>query len=238
MPLQQARYLANWELGELAGPAAAIDTIRAFTTAAYAFGAGARRIWLVDDVAEALALLAENPTWLAMGEDHGLRPDGFALPNSPVLAWQADLEGRVVVQRTTAGTRGAVAAATADPLLCASLVIASATAAMLRDGPAPTYVITGRSPTDALRAHTGQEDLATARYIEGLRLGSPPGSPTEQQTVQAVLTSPDARFTAGLGGDHVHPDDLAYCVDVDRFDFALRARSGRHGLALDAVRAR
>lgn len=231
---EQARYLARWELEVINGPAVAIDVIRAFTTAAYAFDAGARRIWLVDTVEEALVLLADHPTWLAMGEDHGLRPEGFALSNSPVSASRTDLDGRVVVQRTSAGTRGAVAAADADPLLCAALVVASATAAMLRNGPAPTYVITGQVP--GAPDGTGDEDLATARYLEGLRLGSPAGGPTAEQTVRAVLDSPDARYTQQLGEGHVHPDDLAYCVDVDRFDFAMQARRGECGLLLEPVR--
>jgi 2-phosphosulfolactate phosphatase len=50
---------------------------------------------------------------VAIGEDHGLRPDGFDLPNSPVEVAAADLRGRSVVQRTSAGTRGVVAAQSA-----------------------------------------------------------------------------------------------------------------------------
>lgn len=229
-----ARYLARWELDGLAGPAVAIDVIRAFTTAAYAFGAGARRIWLVDGVDDALALVAANPGWLAMGEEHGRRPPGFALSNSPVAAAQADLDGRVVVQRTSAGTRGAVAAADAEPLLCASLVVASATARLLRDLPPPTYVITGRFPDSP--KDTGEEDLAVARYLEALRLGRPDGGPSAEETIRAVLASPDARSTMELGGEHVHPDDLAHCVDIDRFDFAMQATPGEHGLELRPVR--
>lgn len=231
---EEARYLARGEVDGLTGPAVVVDVVRAFTTAAYAFGAGACRIWLVDGVDDALALVAANPTWLAMGENHGRRPPGFALSNSPVAAAHADLDGRVVVQRTSAGTRGAVAAASAEPLLCASLVVASATARLLRDGPAPTYVITGRFPDSP--KDTGEEDLATAHYLEAVRLGPTTGSPTREQTVRAVLDSPDARSTLELGGEHVHPQDLTYCVDVDRFDFAMQARRGEHGLVLQPVR--
>jgi 2-phosphosulfolactate phosphatase len=231
----QARYLATWQLDQVIGPAVAVDVVRAFTTAAFAFAAGASRIWLVDSVPAALALVAANPTWLAMGEDRGIRPDGFALSNSPVLAGQADLNGRTLVQRTSAGTRGAVAAARAgaSPVLCASLVVASATAGMLRDGPAPTYVITGRF-ADA-PSTTGDEDQATARYLEALRRARPPGSLTREQVVRAVLDSSDADATTRLGPGDAHPGDLSACVDVDRFDFAMLAQPGEHGLALHSV---
>ena len=80
--------------------------IRAFTTAAYAFGAGAAEIYLVGDVDAALAFKAAHPGSLAMGEDRGLRPDGFDFPNSPAMVRDADLSGRTLVQRTSAGTRG------------------------------------------------------------------------------------------------------------------------------------
>ncbi len=112
------RHLAHWEVADVAGPVVAIDVIRAFT-AAYAFDAGAREIQLVETLAEASALLDAHPTWLAMGEDRGRRPDRFALSNSPVHASTTDLDGRTIIQRTSAGTRGALAARHAEPLLCA-----------------------------------------------------------------------------------------------------------------------
>ncbi|MFV0307372.1 MAG: 2-phosphosulfolactate phosphatase, partial [Desertimonas sp.] len=105
--------IPRWEAAEVRGPVVVIDTIRAFTTAAYAFGAGARRIVLVDSVDDALRFKADHPGTLAMGEDHGLRPEGFDLPNSPAMAAAADLDGRTIVQRTSAGTRGVVAARSA-----------------------------------------------------------------------------------------------------------------------------
>src|SRR5439155_3314374 len=46
VPTGPARYLAPWEIGDVAGVVIAVDVIRAFTTAAYAFHAGADRILL------------------------------------------------------------------------------------------------------------------------------------------------------------------------------------------------
>ncbi len=100
--------------------------IRAFTTAAYAFSAGAAEIYLVGTVDEALAFKAAHPGALAMGEERGLRPDGFDFPNSPAMVREADLDGRTLVQRTSAGTQGVVRAVDATRLWAASLVVASA----------------------------------------------------------------------------------------------------------------
>lgn len=102
--------VARWELAGVDGPVVVVDVIRAFTTAAYAFGSGAAEIYLVGDVEEALAFKAAHPGSLAMGEHRGLRPDGFDFPNSPSMVRDVDLSGRTIVQRTSAGTRGVVAA--------------------------------------------------------------------------------------------------------------------------------
>ena len=72
---------------------------------------------------------AADPDVFVMGEDRGRRPLGFDFSNSPVEVAAADLDGRASVQRTSAGTRGVVAARSATRLWCASLVCASATAA-------------------------------------------------------------------------------------------------------------
>ena len=229
------RFVAPWEVGDVTGPVVAIDVIRAFTTAAYAFAAGAHEIHLVETLDEAYALLDANPTWLAMGEDRGRRPPRFALSNSPVHASHADFDGRSVVQRTSAGTRGARAARNAEPLLCASLVVASATAAYL-DAHAPsvaaTYVITGRFVDAAER--TGDEDLAGAELIDSRRRDRT--TPCDVgEIVRRVLASPDAASTLALGHEHVHPDDLTSCTAIDRFDFAMVTTRTPNGLVLHAV---
>jgi 2-phosphosulfolactate phosphatase len=123
-----ARHLARWELDGVDGAVVVIDVIRAFTTAAYAFAAGASRIYFVGTVTEALACKAAHPGALAMGEEHGRRPAGFDFSNSPVEVAHADLDGRTLVQRTSAGTQGVLSARHATRMWCASLVCASATA--------------------------------------------------------------------------------------------------------------
>jgi 2-phosphosulfolactate phosphatase len=112
-----ARQIGRWELDGAQGAVVVVDVLRAFTTAAYAFDAGAEAIYLVADVDEALAFKARHPLSLAVGEDRGLMPDGFDLPNSPAAARRADLAGRTIVQRTSAGTQGVVAAVHAERTL-------------------------------------------------------------------------------------------------------------------------
>ena len=223
-----AAYVAKWDLEGVTGTVVAVDVLRAFTTAAYALGNGAREIWLVAEVEDAVRLGAQLPGSLLMGEEHGLRPDGFDFSNSPVEISHADLEGRTLVQRTSAGTRGVVAATSADRLFASSLVCASATAAAIDDARlgAPTYVITGRFPD---RLDGGTDDLVTAEFIEKLRIG---GAPDREAVRDAVLGSEEAARTLALGHGHVHPDDLTYATDIDRFDFAMEVERRPQGLAL------
>jgi 2-phosphosulfolactate phosphatase len=212
-----SQFLARWEVADTTGAVVVVDVIRAFSTAAAALAAGAREIHLVDSVDEALAFKAAHPEALAMGENHGLMPDGFDLPNSPVLVGAADVAGRVLVQRTSAGTRGVVAARSATRMWCASLVCASATARAVADSGLgdPTYVITGRH-ADA--PDSGDDDLATAEFIERLRLGD---SVDPAATAAAVARSGEARFTLALGSVHVHPGDIAYATNIDAVGFAM-----------------
>jgi 2-phosphosulfolactate phosphatase len=54
-----------------------IDVFRAFSTAAYAFGAGADSITLVSGVKEALELKIAIPGALVMGEVGGVKVEAF-----------------------------------------------------------------------------------------------------------------------------------------------------------------
>lgn len=229
----EARYVSTREVVGTTGAVVAIDVIRAFSTAAYAFSAGARAIYLVAGVDDARAFVAAHPGSVAMGEDRGLRPDGFGLPNSPALAAEADLDGRLVVQRTSAGTQGVVAAGAADRLWEASLVVASATAAAVEGSGlgAPTYVITGRLD-DRVAERPGSDDLVTAEHIEAVRLGR---RPDPEAAARAVRDSDEAARTLALGPEHVHPTDIALAADVDRFAFAMEVTRDPGGLRLDRI---
>jgi 2-phosphosulfolactate phosphatase len=227
-----ARYLSTPGVVGVEGPVVVVDVIRAFSTAAYAFGAGARCIYLVASVEEALAFKEAHAGSIAMGEDRGLRPEGFDLPNSPALAAAFDMDDRTVVQRTSAGTQGVVAASSATRLWCASLVCASATAAAVHAAElgAPSYVITGWFPDRPDRP--GSDDRLTAEHIEAIRIGAPT-DPAE--VAGRVADSDEATRTLALGSAHCHPDDISLAVDVDRFTFAMEVTRDELGLRRDRV---
>jgi len=208
------------------GAVVVVDVLRAFTTAAYAFAAGATRIWLVDTVEAALQFKAMHAGVLATGEDRGRRIAGFDFANSPAEIREADLTGREIVQRTSAGTRAVVAAAGAARRWCAGLVCASATAAAVRQSGlgVPTYVISGR-----FEDRRGDDDMATAQAIERARVGEPIRA---ADAATEVSSSREAAITLALGAGHVDPRDIELATRVDAFDFAMEARQHQGGLEL------
>src|SRR6185312_1572762 len=91
------------------GVVVVIDVLRAFTVSAYALARGARELLLVRGVEEALTLRDEtHPDALLAGEVGGRLIPGFDLNNSPARMQSADVRDRLIIQRTGAGTQGAV----------------------------------------------------------------------------------------------------------------------------------
>ena len=208
----------------LDGTVVVVDVLRAFTTAAWALHLGASEITLVAELDEALALKAADDRILAFCD--GRPKPGFDLHNSPVQIRSLDVSGRHVVQRTTNGTQGAVAARHADLLLCASLVVASATARRIREA-APshvTYVVTG-----------GDEDLACAAHIAALVAGQSPPTDTVER-VRRSTTAAELLAGPARGYTGVDPGDVDACVEVDRFDLVLEVHRRDGRLVIDPLR--
>lgn len=76
-------FVPSWRAAEARGAVVVVDVLRAFTTAAYAFAAGARRIWLVESVEHGLTLKARLPGAAAMGEDGASRTAARRTPPAP-----------------------------------------------------------------------------------------------------------------------------------------------------------
>lgn len=201
------------------GPTVVIDVFRAFTTAAYAFAAGATRIILADEVEEAVQLGKTIPGSIVMGENHGIRPPGFDLSNSPgeIVADPARVRDRTLIHRTTSGTRCARAAfeAGAGPILVASLVVASATAAALADKSRVTIVASGLSGLAP-----AEEDEIGAEVIAAVLAGDRTPLAAAGQRVKTIERARELE-AAGF----IHPNDIVLCAAVDRFDFAMQARN-------------
>ncbi|WUT59509.1 2-phosphosulfolactate phosphatase [Streptomyces sp. NBC_00683] len=207
------RFLGIPDLVETPPVAVVVDVMRAFTVAAWAFAQGAEKIVLAESLDEAVALKARHPDWVAIKD--GASAPGFDTVNSPGMLRSIDLGGRTVVQKTTAGTVGALAVKEASLVLCASFVVAEATARLLRTRKSDTvtFVVTGEDGQ-------ADEDLACAQYIAGRAAEA--RTDAAEFLHRAAASRAAVELTEGVR-QGVHPDDVALCLELDRFPFAMVA---------------
>lgn len=204
----------------ITGAAVVIDVLRAFTTAAYAFAAGAEEIILVSTVEEAFALRAHHPGVLLTGEVRGKSIAGFDFGNSPLEFTDRCVKGKTLVQRTTAGTQGVVRSKNAAPILCTGFATASATVRSLLAIAPPeiTLVCTGVE-----EEHGGEADIACADLLQQLLEGR---RPDPAPFLRRVLDSAWGQLF-GTSPELPSRQDLAPCARLDTFDFAMQvARRG------------
>lgn len=208
------------------GAVVVIDVLRAFTTAAYACAAGARRIELVGTPEEGLARKRAQPGLVLVGEVDGRPIPGFDHGNSPERMAALDLAGKTLVLRSSSGVQGALAAlATCQRLFLGSFVTASATVGALRAAGLDVTLVAMGSPAGP----DGAEDDACGEYLAARLRGE---RPDPAQLLRTVRASPAGLQALDPGCDWITPGDLELALQLDRFPFALEAR--REGRALVA----
>lgn len=207
------------------GAVVVIDVFRAFSVSAYALAGGAAACRLVREVEQARALADKLPGAIISAEVDGLPVDGIEISNSPTQISQADLAGRVLVQRSSAGTQAMVAAVRADQRFAASLVVAAATArAVAASGTSLVTLVASRP--DHL------EDVACARLLEAyLRVATPP-----HDLLAELLASERYRGLAAGALRGSPGTDYALALATDRFDFAMPVGEDEFGISLTARR--
>jgi 2-phosphosulfolactate phosphatase len=231
-------YLTLENCAAAGGMVVVIDVLRAFSTAAYAFAAGAADILLVSEVEQAWELRRRFPASRTMGEVNGLPIPGFDFSNSPSELAGKDLSGRRLIQRTSAGTQGVARSQGASVLLAASLVCGRATAAWIAAHRPQdvSFIITGARPADALPgwpASAGDEDLACADYLRSLLEG---GAADPAEAARRVRQSPAGKVFADPQRPKFPAADLDLCTAVDRFDFAMQVTRSDGLLILQPVK--
>jgi 2-phosphosulfolactate phosphatase len=196
------------------GIAVVIDVLRSFTVSAYALAGGARECRLVTTTQAALAMAASIPGALVSAEEEGLPIPGIAISNSPTQINATDLKGRVLLQRSSAGTQVAAAVAEGVDIFAASLVVARPTVqACLLRRPAPQHIT-------LIASADHPEDHACARYMELIIHGE---TPDLDQLLKPLRNSERfARFMSGAWPGFP-PTDAELALTPDLFNFAMPA---------------
>ena len=197
------------------GTVAVIDVFRAFTTAAVALANGASSIVMVRSVEEALALRDAGIGQICMGEVRGRAPDGFDFGNSPFEVSSVDFRGKTIIQRTSAGTQGIVAASQAKRLYAASLVTAAATVRALLSGSPGQVSLVAMGDNGIKR--TDEDELCAIHLRNRLE-----GRLSDGDAVRRLILAGGevARFRDSAR-PYLHPEDVDIALDIDRYDFAV-----------------
>ncbi|HEU4485487.1 MAG TPA: 2-phosphosulfolactate phosphatase [Povalibacter sp.] len=216
---------------EARGLAVIIDVFRAFSVAAYAFAAGATRVFPVAAVETARALKAADPHALLIGERHARALPGFDCGNSPAQLLELDLKGRTLIHTTHAGTQGLTHAHRADEVITGALVNAAAIVRYIQ-ARQPSHVTLVRMGHEA-RERCEEDDLC-AEILRQRLLGQTPAVDTVRERLRTAAGA--AKFFDPAC--HWAPErDFELCTAVDVFDFVLRLEPDPRGAALASIPA-
>ena len=195
---------------EAVGLVVVIDVFRAFTTAAIALANGAERIVMVDDLDTALALRKQGVGQYCMGERGGSRPPGFDFGNSPSEILNLRFDDETIIQTTSNGTRGIVAASLAKKIYAGSFVTAEATVQAIKES--------GEDEISLVAIGNGvdraDEDEVCALYLRSRILGLQP----DHNALRTFIRTASKRIDGGT----ISPVDFECCLDIGKVPFAIR----------------
>ncbi len=194
-----------------------IDVFRAFSVACYASDAGAVKLIATSDVNEAFELKKRYRNSVLVGERDEKKIKGFDFGNSPTEIIKANLEGKIVIHTTTAGTSGLVNALNAKIVITGSFVNASAIAKYIKSANPEhvSLVAMGYRATES-----AEEDLLCAEFIAAMVTGK---EKSFEKSIADLRYSSGKRFFNPGNLDFSPPTDFFLCTMTDRFSFVLRA---------------
>jgi len=218
------------------GTAVIIDVFRAFSCTPLLFSLGMEKSILVSTPQEAFALKNHDEELLLIGEVKGRPIEGFDLGNSPseILKLGASyFKNKTVVQRTSSGIQGALAALDgADRVLLASYNIANATA---------RYILAKQPERVSLVAmgwdlkECAPEDEWCARYIAHL-LGF--NKYNHIEALREILFNVTAQRFLRADEPDFPAEDLIICLQRDVYDFALQAKHQENRVVVHKIETR
>lgn len=197
-----------------------IDVFRAFTTACFAINNGAKKLIPIADINVAYDLKKENPDYILMGEREGVRPQGFDYGNSPAEIENVRFKNKTVIHTTTTGTQAIIGAKNAKEIITGSFVNAGAVINCIKRLK-PLHV-------SLLCAHDMDEETEDAMFANYVK-NHIEGNPMDFETIKNYLEHhPRSKWYLD-NNNPVLKKDFYLCLDLDRFDFVLKAELDKRG---------
>lgn len=210
---------------EAEGLAVVIDVFRAFSVACRAVDNGANEYYAVASEQSARRLAAEHDAIL-MGERDAIPLPGFDFGNSPSVIENVDFSGRALVHTTSAGTRGLLAASGAEEVITGAFVNAGAVAEYISHCRHDVVTLVALGTAGRERS---MEDTMCAMYIKNAVENYPNSF---EALKKFMMTIPSAEKFFDPEKDYAPERDFELCMELDRYDFVLKAEP----FADDAVR--
>lgn len=200
-----------------------IDVFRAFSVACYSFDSGAAKLIATGSIEEAFKLKKKYRNSILVGEREEKKIEGFDIGNSPTEILKYDLNGKVVIHTTTAGTNGLVNAVNASMVLTGSLVNAGAIVKYIRsvNPENVTLVAMGYRAKES-----ADEDILCARLISA-RLNN--SNENFEQRISDLKNGAGMRFFKPQNLEFSPPTDYFLCTMTDRFNFVIKAEKRLDG---------
>jgi len=196
---------------DASGVVVIIDVFRAFTVAAIALANGAERIIMVDDLDKALALKEQNIGSFCMGERKGIKPVEFDFGNSPAELIDIQFDGETLIQTTSNGTRGIVAAKGAQTIYAGSLVTANATVDAINNHNTRLVTLVPMGDKDITRT---DEDELCALYLRSRLEGRFPDTTALRQVIETMSPRMDSTTLS--------PEDIDCCLQINSIPLAVK----------------
>jgi 2-phosphosulfolactate phosphatase len=209
---------------EAEGLTVIIDVFRAFSLECYLYANHAKLIIPVSDLDKALELGRENPDYILIGERDEKKVNGFHYGNSPKHILAQDFSGKTIVHTTSAGTQGIIQATNASEIITGTFVNALAIARYIQQKK-PFQISLVCMGYSAM--HQTEEDTLCAELIYNLLRGK---ESNYKEMVEIIRNTSGRRFFEPAKSDYCPSEDFDLCLDLNRFNFVIKAEKQRSGL--------
>ena len=194
-----------------------IDVFRAFSLACYMADKGAAEIIPVSDINKAYDLKGQIPNSILVGERNERVPEGFDFGNSPTHILHENIEGKIIIHTTSAGTQGLVNATKASERITGSFVNAPAIVSYIKakNPGIVSLVCMGYS-----MKYPTEEDTFCAEYIKQCLQGE---TPNTAEMIETIKNTSAQRLFNPANQEFSPSSDFYFCTQIGKFNFVLKA---------------
>lgn len=195
-----------------------VDVLRASATSAYLLDKGIEKIFVVATAEEAFAYKKDHPEWILIGEDYGIKIEGFDYNNSPFEISQLDnLNGKTVIFRSSFGTQGIVNAVNADKIILGTYCTCGAIINYIKKNNYEVVSVVSMDKADS------EDDLFADYFIS--KLNNKEVKPIEEIIV-AMKEIPNSWKFLDADNEKFSKEDFDLCLKLDNFDFIPILKNG------------